>query len=99
MITYFGYNPNISFMKKDYYSSEEWDSIIMQELEANRPIIYAGYGSGGHCFILDGCDGNGLYHFNFGQTLGGDYSYLDGYGNGYYSLDAIIVKDALISVR
>lgn len=97
MITYFGYNPNISFMKKDYYSSEEWDSIIMRELEANRPIIYAGYGSGGHCFILDGCDGNGLYHFNFGFTLGGDFSYLDGYGNGYYSLDAIIVKDALIT--
>ena len=98
MINYFGYNSNIVYKKKDYYSSEEWDAIILQELESNRPIIYAGYGSGGHCFILDGCDGNGLYHFNFGQAIGGNLSYLDGYGNGYYSLDAIIVKDALITL-
>ena len=56
MITYFGYNPNMTYKKKDYYSSDEWDAMILQELQANRPILYSGRGSGGHQFILDGCD-------------------------------------------
>lgn len=97
MITYFGYNPNMTYKEKDYYTSDEWNAIILHELEEKRPILYSGRGTGGHQFILDGCDGNGLYHFNFGQTLGGDLSYLDGWGNGYYSLDAIKVKDAFLS--
>lgn len=90
MINYFGYNPNTVFKMKDYYSSEEWDSIILKELEAERPILYGGRGTGGHRFILDGCDEKGLYHFNFGWTYG--------QGNGYYSLDAIRPQDILLNI-
>lgn len=97
MINYFGYNPNTVFKMKDYYSSEEWNSIIMQELEAGRPMLYGGRGTGGHRFILDGCDEKGLYHFNFGWTVPG-YSVLDGYGNGYYSLDAIRPQDVFLNI-
>lgn len=96
MINYFGYNPNTVFKMKDYYSAEEWDAIIMQELEAGRPLLYGGRGTGGHRFILDGCNADGLYHFNFGWTLPG-LSIFDGYGNGYYSLDAICPKDLLVN--
>ncbi|MCR5315567.1 MAG: leucine-rich repeat protein [Bacteroidaceae bacterium] len=96
MINYFGYNPNTVFKMKDYYSLEEWNSIILQELEAGRPMLYGGRGTGGHRFILDGCDDNGLYHFNFGWTVPG-YSVLDGYGNGYYSLDAIRPRDVILN--
>ena len=100
MINYFGYNPNMVYKQKDFYSADEWESLIMQELEAGRPIIYGGYdsnGKNGHQFILDGCDENGLYHFNFGWTLPG-WSVLDGYGNGYYSLDAICPEDLMMEI-
>ncbi len=75
------YNANISCKIKKYYNDKEWHSIIMQDLIEGHPILYCGSGkSGAHLFILDGCDGDGLYHFNFGWS---------GSGDGYYSLDLI----------
>ena len=60
MINYFGYNNNVVFKMKDYYTDEEWNDILMQELQNGRPMLYGGRGTGGHRFILDGCDNNGL---------------------------------------
>lgn len=80
MIHYFDYNPNTVYYNKTYYSDDEWRSIIMKELEASRPIFYTGQGTGGHAFILDGCNTEGKFHFNFGAN--GDF-------DGYYELDAI----------
>ena len=90
MIHNFGYNHNIQYIVKDYYSVEEWNSLIEEELRAGRPILYGGSGStiflgqnigeGGHRFILDGMDEDGLYHFNFGW---------EGECDGYFSVDAI----------
>lgn len=100
MINYFGYNSNVVYKNKDYYLPEEWDTMIMQELNAGRPILYGGFDSdnrNGHRFILDGCDKNGLYHFNFGWTFPG-LNALDGYGNGYYSLDVLKPTDILMNV-
>jgi len=77
---YFGYNNNILYKERDYYSDEEWRGMIMSELEAGHPILYSGQGSGGHQFVLDGCDANGLFHFNFGWN---------GTDNGYFELDAL----------
>ena len=59
---------------------ESWQRIIDAELLAARPILYTGYDSaftGGHAFVCDGADGQGLYHFNWGW--GGSF-------NGYYYL-------------
>lgn len=100
MINYFGYNNNVNYKNKDYYTPEEWESMIMAELNAGRPILYGGFDSNnrnGHRFILDGCDENGLYHFNFGWTMP-SMSYLDGYGNGYYSLDVLKATDPIINI-
>ena len=84
LINNFGYNKNMQYVVKDYYESEEWNMMIRTELEAGRPIIYGGSGSvGGHQFILDGMDNNGLYHFNFGWS---------GNHDGYFSVDAINFK-------
>lgn len=98
MARYFGYNPNALYKKKDYYTDDEWNSLIMRELRAGRPILYGGRSEeGGHMFILDGCDEDGLYHFNFGQT--GSYSFwFAGWCNGYYSLDAIKLEDGRLAL-
>lgn len=79
--TYFGYNDNIVYYDKSYFSDEEWHGIIYEELNAGRPVYYSGVGSGGHAFVLDGCDTSGLYHINWGW--GGTY-------DGYFSLSALI---------
>ena len=77
---YFSYNPNILYREREYYSVTEWDSLIVADLQAGHPILYSGSGSGGHQFILDGVDAEGLYHFNFGWN---------GLGDGFFELDAV----------
>ena len=92
LIHFFGYNPNIVYRKRDYYTAEEWHKMIMDDLKAGRPVIYSGFdenGEGGHSFVLDGCDENGLYHVNLGATQD-VYGYLwSGPGDGYYRLEAL----------
>ena len=63
---YFGYKTTAVVRERsDYYSS--WESMIQEELSNGRPIIYCGYGTGGHCFILDGYQSStGKYYFNWG---------------------------------
>ena len=78
---YFGYNPNILYKEKDYYSNEEWDDMILTELKAGRPVLYGGHANirEGHSFIIDGCASDGTYHFNFGWNGNSDGNfYLQG---------------------
>ncbi len=87
LINFWKYNPNIAYKEKQYYSEAEWNNILMQELKAGHPVLYGGRGSkGGHRFVLDGCDSEGYYHFNFGWN---------GYGDGFYSLDILRPTDEL----
>ena len=75
------YNPNVSYKKKQYYSDEAWNQLILDELSEGYPILYAGQGnSGGHQFVLDGCNEDGMFHFNFGWS---------GMGDGYYTLEVL----------
>lgn len=50
------------------YSDQEWESMIRTELDAGRPILYSAtdYSAGGHAFVCDGYNNEGLFHFNFG---------------------------------
>lgn len=63
-------------------SSQIWDSYIMEALEMRRPIFYAGTSNsgGGHAFVCDGFDENGLFHYNYGWS---------GSGDGYFASTAI----------
>ena len=92
---YFGYNSNIVYRNRDYYTRKEWHTMIMNELISGRPVLYAGYSdnngnkSGGHEFILDGCDDEGRYHINMGTTFNLYGILFSGIGDGLYYLDAI----------
>ena len=73
--TYFGYKNTMHIIYKSQTSDEAWISTLMAEINAGRPIIEAGYGTGGgHGFVCDGYDNNGFFHINWGWG-----SYLDGY--------------------
>lgn len=77
----FGYSPYIWSAFRIDYTLDEWKELMISELRAGRPILYAGYDEvqSGHAFVLDGYNSvSDRYHFNWGW--GGKY-------NGYYKLD------------
>lgn len=79
--TYFNYNPNMEILYREYYKKAEWDSIIRKELDERRPVYYSGSSTnGGHAFVCDGYDANGLFHFNWGWS---------GMSNGYFALSGL----------
>jgi len=81
LIKNFGYDSNLQSYKRDYYSKSEWENILKTELNAQRPIFYAGSSTDvGHQFICDGYDSNGLFHFNWGWS---------GSSDGYFELSVL----------
>lgn len=82
---YFAYSDNLAGIEKSNFTTTQWLSILKGEFDAGRPVIYAGFGSGGHCFVADGYDSNNLIHFNWGWGGQGP--------DGYYSVYAIIPAD------
>ncbi|MBR5657352.1 MAG: C10 family peptidase [Prevotella sp.] len=65
--TYFGYQAEMKYCSRSRYTIDAWDNLIFDELANNRPVIYDGQSTGGgHAFVVDGYDGDGLYHVNWG---------------------------------
>ncbi len=78
LVKYFNYDQNLELKHLDFYSISEWEKLIYDELKAGRPVFHAGVSmGGGHAFVCDGYDGNGMFHFNWGW--GGSH-------DGYYKL-------------
>lgn len=83
LIQFFGYNKNVSFRDRAYYDATEWYQMLCEELSSGRPVIYGGVDSksGGHAFVIDGCDNEtNKFHINWGW--GGSF-------DGYYEIDAL----------
>jgi hypothetical protein len=79
--TYFGYKASAIGILRSDYTDAKWLSAIKAELDAKRPVIYAGLGTGGgHCFVADGYDARNFIHFNWGW--GGLY-------NGYFPINSL----------
>lgn len=76
---YFGYDSDLMLdLMRSCFTLAEWTAIIDKELQAKRPILYSGRTTnGGHQFVCDGSDGNGLYHINWGWG---------GYQDGYFDI-------------
>ena len=79
--TYFGYKNTLKGVQRSSYTQTQWMNLLKTELDAGRPVLYAGFGSGGgHCFVADGYDVNNYFHFNWGW--GGAY-------DGYFQVNAL----------
>lgn len=64
---WFGYNPGIRFVYRDYMNYAEWAELLRNELRNGRPILYRGVSSStGHCFVIDGFNEQGYFHVNWG---------------------------------
>lgn len=89
LVDFFGYDEEIKLMPRNKYSDEEWSRIMREQLDQGWPMIYS---SGGHTFVVDGYDANGLFHANMGY----------GYEGRYYTIDELGSKKtstALINIH
>lgn len=81
LVSYFGYDMKAKRRLRSDYSRQEWESMVYDELKNKRPVLYGGASTGGgHQFVVDGYDGDGMYHVNWGWG---------GYYNGYFLLDVL----------
>jgi len=73
--TYFKMCPETRYIFRDSVTLD-WDSIIIANLDAKKPLYYAGWADDtsytiGHAFVCDGYQSPTYYHFNWGW--GGSY--------------------------
>ena len=82
LYNYFGYDGGMAYRHRDGYSTDEWEELVRSELDAGRPLYYAGVtpSGGAHAFVCDGYDTNGFFHINWGWN---------GISDGYYLLSAL----------
>ncbi|MBR5673827.1 MAG: C10 family peptidase [Muribaculaceae bacterium] len=69
----FGYSDDAQDVSRDSwfwenYTTEEWEAMVREELDKRQPILYSASDpeAGGHAFVCDGYNSEGLFHFNFG---------------------------------
>lgn len=77
---YFDYDAGMEGVERANYTQTTWINKMKAELDAGRPILYAGFGQGGHCFVADGYNSSNYFHFNWGW--GGLY-------DGYFSINSL----------
>ncbi len=81
LVNNFSYNPGIAYCERDYYTAQEWEDMLYEEMAAGRPVLYGGASSSvGHEFVCDGYAGDGYFHFNWGWG---------GMSDGYFLLAAL----------
>ena len=81
MKKFFKYNEHCYLVNRDYFSADEWDKLLVDEISAGRPIVYCGYDltgadTGGHAFVFDGFNTEGYFHVNWGWGGSGDGYFL-----------------------
>lgn len=81
LYAHFGYSKHIRTLVKEYYALHDLQQILHDELAEGRPILTTGADwTGGHAFVCDGYDADGLFHFNWGWG---------GVADGYYLITAL----------
>lgn len=98
----FGYSKNVRLVKPESYTMADWDAMMVNELSNQRPVLLTGVSMavGGHAFVCDGYDGNGLYYIDWGWN---------GVDNGFYRLSFLnpqrrgymfnVFQDAVVGIQ
>ncbi|MDE6542671.1 MAG: thiol protease/hemagglutinin PrtT [Muribaculaceae bacterium] len=77
----FGYSKGGGWAQRCFYTSDEWEELVYNELATSGPVLYDGEsGTGGHQFVCDGYNGDGYFHINWGWS---------GMSDGYFLLSAL----------
>lgn len=67
---------------RDYYSDNEWEGLVYNEIMRGYPLIYNGSDAknGGHSFVAAGIDDNGLIYIEWGWG---------GHADGYFDMNVL----------
>ena len=71
---YFKYGKGAMWLTNGSYTNEEWFAMLRENMQIYGPMVGAG---GGHAYVVDGYDKQGLFHLNYGWG---------GSADGYYYL-------------
>lgn len=82
LVNNFGFDKGAHMDYRNWYTDEQWDSLIYDNLSKYGPVIYSGVTKDGegHEFVCDGYRSDGYYHFNWGW---------DGLSDGYFLLSSL----------
>ncbi len=85
-LSYFdGFASTAQLVSRTSYSYSGWIDLMYSELQAGRPVCFRGQSTGGgHAFVLDGYDGDDLFHVNWGWG---------GNSDNYYALSVLDPKN------
>lgn len=81
LVKFFDYDDGVKLERRANYNDADWETMIYDELERGNPLIYTG---GFHAYVVDGHDGKGYVHVNWGWG---------GWDNGYFLLSAATGSD------
>ena len=90
LIENFGYEPGIESVTGT--TAADVMTTLKGELDAKRPVLYAGYPEGtgdGHALVCDGYTKNNYFHFNYGWG---------GQTNGWYRLSAVPIYEYNVDI-
>ena len=78
----FGFPASVRYVERSQYEEADWMQMVYTDISNRQPIIYTGsdYSYGGHCFVLDGYNADGLVHINWGWS---------GTSDGFYNIDLL----------
>lgn len=88
----FGYSPASNRVLRRDHTTEYWIATLRNEIEASRPIYYAGYtlDNSGHAFVIDGVDDNNYFHVNWGWG---------GMCDGFFLIDNLTLENYLFEAN
>ena len=88
LVNHFRYNKGMSYLFRSFYSDEDWEEIVYDELSSNLPVFYGGLNEKGlgHAFVCDGYK-DGHWHINWGWE--GNY-------NNYFLITPTSTEKALL---
>ncbi|MBQ1772719.1 MAG: C10 family peptidase [Prevotella sp.] len=90
-------------MERDYYNDQQWMDMVYKEISENGPIYYGGSDMrpsvwGGHAFVLDGYNAQGLVYVNWGWSGDDDGPYdISLLNPSYYQFDS--QQDMIIGLQ
>jgi PKD repeat protein len=90
---HFYYDPTtLRGVMTNSYTSAQWFAMMKGEIDAGRVVQYEGAdpSQGGHTWVMDGYDANGLMHMNWGWS--GSY-------NGYFTTTSLDAGGANFTTR
>lgn len=82
IFNYFRYTKNANRLDRDFYTRNEWEEILISNLQEGFPMYYSGAeGNSGHAFVCCGYrESDRKFYFNWGWS---------GFNNNYFAIDAL----------